>query len=103
MNKLHSKHFWTLIILIIFITSIVIPINNIINIPADSNKPNDMSNGWWNTTGIGDWEIDTLGNLWENKNISVAKSFVIKFGGGCTFINCILIVDNSMIFPLFID
>jgi parallel beta-helix repeat protein len=71
-----------------------LPIPSIVK--ADSNPPQFRNNGWWNTTSGFDWIINTTGNLWDNKNISVTDSIQIINGGSLTLQNCTLLVNGNI-------
>ncbi|WP_455393264.1 right-handed parallel beta-helix repeat-containing protein, partial [[Eubacterium] cellulosolvens] len=64
---------------------------------ANDNKPTDRKNGWWNTTEDEDWIINTTGNFWSNRNISVRGYLEVQSGGNLTLQNCTLIVNKNLI------
>lgn len=68
-----------------------------LTIKADENTPEYKNNGWWNTTEGKDWIINTTGNVWVNKNISVKGSIILDNGGNLSLQNCTIIVNTNCI------
>jgi parallel beta-helix repeat protein len=94
--KAKFKKIFIIIILLFFLIG-TIPLNFTPNYSrANSNPPQNMNNGWWNTTKGNDWIIDSIGNLWLNKNITVSDSLHLISGGNLTLQNCTIIIENSL-------
>ncbi len=94
MTETRFKKISIIAILMILIINLI-PLT-IVRISATSNPPTYRNNGWWNNSA-GDWEIDTTGNIWVNKNISIKNSIIIKNGGKLTFQNCTVILNKNII------
>ncbi len=84
----------TAIILLFILLNLFIPAQRFSS--GDVNPPVDKGNSWWNTTAGSNWVINTTGNIWVNKNISVGNSLEIANGGNLLFQNCTVIINNNL-------
>ncbi len=94
MVNLNWKNLFCILVSVLLVISFILPHQLLIR--AGSNTPQNKGNGWWNSTVGSDWLVNTTGNLWVDRNITIFDSMIIKDGGIIVFQNCTIIVHNNI-------